>query len=129
MRRLHYPSNGSHQALPLGFFSQQLPLPGRGEAIVLGPLIFVRKLPFGRQPSLAFQAMQRRIQGPSLYLQEFSGTGSNLLADAVTVPRTPLQRGENEHIESPLQKFDTVLIRFLSRHVSCRHSTTIAIES
>ncbi len=54
----------------------------------------------------------------------FSDTflGTNRLADAVSVLRSPLQSLENEQVERPLQQLNPILIAILLRHVDILHA-------
>ena len=68
---------------------QQLLFPGRREPVIfeLALQILACRLPFGRDPALPFQAMQRRVKGAVLHLQQVIGGALDVLGDLVAVRR------------------------------------------
>src|SRR5690242_1745967 len=80
------------------------------DPVELCTLIALTLLPFRADPALALQAMQSRIQRPSLNLQHLSRVCAKSLHDAISVLWTPLQRLENKHVQRSLQYFHSVLV-------------------
>jgi len=68
--RAKYAAHRLYKELPPGFFSGQLLLTSRSQAIELSPLIIVGNAPFGFDPTLTTKAMEGRIQAAVLHLEQ-----------------------------------------------------------
>jgi hypothetical protein len=65
--------------------------------------------------------MKSRIQRAGFDLQDLAGVRSYHLADSKAMLFAPLKRLKDEHVQRPLQDFNPVLVRALSRHVDILH--------
>src|SRR5262249_2214498 len=110
---LQYSCDRPLQLLPTRQLLRQLLLASRRQPVILRALVVVRSLPLGRNPFLLFKAVQRRIQGAGVHLQDLARARADSHADAVAVLGSPLQRLQDQQVERALQKLDAVLIAFL----------------
>ena len=85
LSRPHHAGDGPNETVPAGFFGRQLLSAGRGQLIVLGALIVFRDLPFGGDPPLSLEAVQRRIERSPLDSQLVVRAGANGQTDAVAM--------------------------------------------
>ena len=60
--------------------------------------------------------MQRRIQGPSLDLQQVRGTVPDRLADTMAMLRAPSQNPQYQHVERALQQLDVIFLKVPLSH-------------
>src|SRR5215472_2423424 len=66
-------------------------------------------LPFRRQPSFAFEAMQGGIERAMLDLKHVFAGPLDVLGDLVAMSRAELKGTQNEHVEGALQEFNAVV--------------------
>src|SRR6266542_133645 len=119
---IHQAANRGNHLIPAAAFARQLFPAGRAELVVLRALIVVRHAPFGSDPSLFFEAMQRRVQRPGFKLEHLTRSGPDRLTDAVAVLRPPAKGLEDEHVQRSLEQLDPVAVPRRLWH-GCRHST------
>src|SRR5690242_8876981 len=67
--RPHDARDGAHHLVPRRLLFGELPLSGRREPVILGAPVGLRLPPFGGEPSLLFQPVQRGIERAVLDLQ------------------------------------------------------------
>ena len=120
--------HGLHNPNPAGLFGGQLLFARYGQTVDLGALLILGNFPLRGDPSLPFQAVQRRIERSGIDPQNLAGIGPDRLTDAVTMPRTPLQGLQNEQIERALQELDPVLIAILLWHVDSLHPSMESVN-
>src|SRR5262249_40429307 len=108
--RLQHSRNSVLQLLPPGEFVCQLLFSPGSQPVILRALIVVRSLPLRSDPLLLFQAVERGIKRSGVHLEDFAGARANRDADAVTVPRAPLQGLQNQEIQGSLQQLDAILV-------------------
>src|SRR5579863_1592765 len=124
--RPHHPGNCIHHLLPLRLFDLELFAALLGQTVVLEFPISVRShLPFGSDPSLALQPMQRRIQRSVLHLQEIVRRALNVLANLMSVRGPIEQRPQDEHVECSLQNRRSRLCLFCHSSYSTLDLATI----
>src|SRR5580698_6424128 len=111
---IQHACDGAHHLVPARPFVNQLPLSSRRQRVILGALATLAELPFGLHPLLFLQTVERRIERAGLYPQHVARIGTNGLGDPVSMPWSPLQHLENEHIERSLQQLDLILILALA---------------
>jgi hypothetical protein len=70
-----------------------------------------RLLPFGDNPSLLLQTMQRGIERAVLHLQKIACGPLNVLADLMAVSRSMKKRPQDEHVKSALKQTNTLLFQ------------------
>src|SRR5688572_4753125 len=94
------------QARPAVALGLHLAAARRRQPVVLRPLFVLRGFPLGRGPSPPLQPVQRGIERAMIDLEHVPGAGTYRDADPVAVLRPPLERPENEEIESALQQVE-----------------------
>src|SRR5690242_2655187 len=104
--RVQYSGDGFRDPLPAGSLGGQLLLAGCSQPIHFGALLILRNLPFRGNPALAFEPVERRVKRSRIDLQNVAGVRADRLAESVSVPRTPLQRLQDEQVERPLQQLN-----------------------
>ncbi len=77
---------------------------GGGERIKLGVAAGVRLRPFGANPSLLLQAMERRIERALLHLQHLTGDLLDALGDGPAVLRLERDGFQDEQVECSLHE-------------------------
>jgi hypothetical protein len=75
---------------------------------ILGALVVVRRFPFGLDPTLLFEPMQRRVQRPGFRLENVARSGADRLANATPLLRRPAQGLRNQHFQRALEQLDPV---------------------
>src|ERR1700734_2185107 len=102
---LHHLCDGVRQTLPvIGFFGELLPTK-RSQPVVLGAPVVGRLAPFGINPAVELQAVERWIQRALFDAEDFVGCLFDDLGDSIAVLRASGQRFQNEHVERALDKF------------------------
>src|ERR1051325_9655591 len=104
--RLHQARDRGADPVPSLLFGGQMFPAGRCQAVIFRTLIVLRLLPLRLGPTLALQPMQRRIERAGLYLEYLARPGPDGLGDAVAVLRSPAQRLQDQHVQSPPDAFD-----------------------
>src|ERR1041385_7991295 len=100
--RLHQARDRGADPVPSLLFGGQMFPAGRCQAVIFRTLIVLRLPPLGLDPTLALEAMQRRIQRAGLNLEDVARPRPDGLGDAVAVLRSPAQRLQDQHVQSPL---------------------------
>ena len=98
-RQLHHAPDGRGHAFPAAGFDRQLPAPGGGEPVVLGPPAQLRDSPFGFDPALMLEAMERRVKRALVDLQDILRDLLDAFGDRPAMQRLGLQRPEDEQVE------------------------------
>src|SRR5215510_3670021 len=104
----HHPRDGARQVFPLGLLERELLAAGGGQVVELHLAAALGRFPFGGDPALAVQLVERGIEGAVLHRQDFVGGALNVLGDAVAV------HGPNSSVR-----------RIIMSSVPCRSSTRL----
>ncbi len=99
---------------------------GAGQCVDARALPGVGQFPLSFHEALPLEAVQRRIQRAGVDLQPLAGVETDGLADAVAVPRSGLQRLEDEEVERALQQLDVVLMAEPCHRVSTRYTPGVS---
>jgi hypothetical protein len=97
-------TNRRGKTFPIGFFFTEVFSTGGGKRIVFGAAIIFRFAPFGANPSLMLETMQRRIKSTLVHLQNVAGDLANSLGDGPAVHRTERDGLEDQQINSALDE-------------------------
>ena len=76
----------------------------RSQRIKFGAPIVVRLSPFGLNPSLLLEAMQRGIQRPLVHLQDLPGDLPDALCDSPSVHRLERKSSQDQEVQRALNK-------------------------
>ncbi len=91
-------------AVPLFGFREEFAFASRREPVILRLALVFRLAPFARDPTLVFEAIQRRVERALLNLQTIFGNLLDAQQNAIAVQRTERNGLENEHVQRALQK-------------------------
>src|SRR6266550_2153142 len=84
----HDPGDRLGDAVPVGFFGGELlPAGGRQPVVLALALSLSEHFPFRRDPALALEAMERRIQRPMFQAEDVVGRALDVLGDLMPVRR------------------------------------------
>src|SRR6266699_1663039 len=108
--RLQHARDRVRKLRPFRAFSSQLLLSRGRQLVKLCPLLVLGDSPFRLDPLLFLQPVQRRIQRTGIHLQQLPRPIPDRHANPITVLRSPLQRLQNQQVQSPLQKLNPVLV-------------------
>ena len=86
-------------------------LPAARQPVVLGPLVGLAHAPLGLEPAALLEPVERGVEGARLHAEEVLRLGPDRLADAVAVPRPPLQGAQDEHVERALEQLQALVVR------------------
>src|SRR5215469_5443884 len=100
---IQHAGHGIGELGPLRTFPAQLFLSRSCELVVLRPLLILRNLPFRLDPLLLFQSVQGRIERSRVHLQNLAGAVADGHANSIAMLRPPLQRLQDQEIQSSLQ--------------------------
>jgi hypothetical protein len=81
-----------------------LPAGGRQPVVLALALSLSEHFPFRRDPALALETVERRIQRSMLQAEDVVGRALDVLGDLVPVRRTEQQCAEDQHIQRALQQ-------------------------
>ena len=76
---------------PAFILAFELFAPGLGKAVILGLAVVLGHAPFGFDPSLALQSVERRVKGAFANAQDLFRHSMNPLANAEPVGGLPLE--------------------------------------
>src|SRR5262249_47792250 len=82
--------------------------------------------PLALEPAALLEPVERRVERARLDPQQVLGLSPDRLADAVAVPRPPLERPEDEHVEGTLEELQAPVVGRLGH--SGRQSTVLDVE-
>ncbi len=92
----------------LAGFHRQLPAPGGREPVVLGPPAQLRDSPFGFDPALMLEAMERRVERALVDLQDILRDLLDPLRNRPAMERLGLQRAQDEQVKGTGSRSGTV---------------------
>src|SRR5579862_1161424 len=104
-------ANGAGEAAPIGGLHFQLLAPGSGQMVEARAAAQLGNAPFGFDPTLMLQTVQRRIKRALIDLQNLFGDLLDAFGNSPAVQRAGLQRPEDQEIESALKKIHGVECR------------------
>src|SRR5262249_2662339 len=90
------------ESLPRLTLDGQLLPPGRGQLVILGPPVVLRRSPLRSDPSTRFEPVESRVERPVVDAQDVFGDNLDALRDLVTVSRLDLEHLQNDQVEGPL---------------------------
>src|SRR5262249_23999937 len=102
LRRLKNQANRLRESLPILRLGLQVGSTFAGQAIKLRIPTGVRRFPLGCEQASVFEAMQRRVQGALLYLQDVPRNVLNSLGYRVAVNRTECDDTEDQEVQRAL---------------------------
>jgi hypothetical protein len=111
-------------AIPFIGFGKEAALARGGEPVIFGFSIVFRFTPFAGDPTLVFEAVERRVEGTLLDFETVFGNLLDAKKNTVAMKRAERNGFEDEHIEGALQKFELFV-----QGTSPRWTRRIALDS
>src|SRR6185437_8158788 len=102
------PANGSGQPFPLAGFMRQLLASGFGELVETCFAIVFARAPFGDDPALILQSLQRGIKRAVIYQQFVIRLQLNGASDALTMLWAKKKSSQDQEIQRSLKNCDAV---------------------
>ena len=96
------------EAVPFGVLGRKLFAPRRSQTINPCAAIVGGGAPFGDDPALLQEPLQRGVQLAVFDLERIAGSLLDELGDAVSVHGPPAQGAQDDEVESALHDFETL---------------------
>src|SRR5690606_34382454 len=96
--------DGARVRLPGALLLLERATAARGQLVEARPAVVLGDPPFGLDEAPAAEPVERGVERPLLHPQELAGRAGDPATDRVSVPRPPLERLQDQHVERALHQ-------------------------